>query len=152
MPHIHELIDYTADVYVVYEDKVLIRKHDKYDLWCAVGGHIELGETPEQAAVREVKEEVGLDVTLCDSHMSYRGAHAGQTELIPPLFLNIHAINDTHRHISFVYAARATSGDITPENETDEWRWFTRAELDADETLRDHVKVYAARALDVCTS
>jgi len=64
MPHIHEKIDFVADVFVVYKDRVLIRKHDKYDKWLAVGGHIELDENPNQAAVREVKEEVGLDVEL----------------------------------------------------------------------------------------
>ena len=64
MAHIHEKIDFTADVFVVHKDKVLIRTHDKYDLWLAVGGHIELDEDPNQSAIREVKEEVGLDVEL----------------------------------------------------------------------------------------
>jgi len=49
MPHIHEKIDFTADVFVVYKDKVLIRKHDKYDKWLAAGGHIELDEGREQS-------------------------------------------------------------------------------------------------------
>jgi 8-oxo-dGTP pyrophosphatase MutT (NUDIX family) len=46
---------------VVREGKMLVSKQfgDKYDL---PGGGIELGETPEQAVIREVKEETGLDV------------------------------------------------------------------------------------------
>lgn len=32
--------------------------------WCFVGGKVESGETPEQAVVREVKEEIGIDVTV----------------------------------------------------------------------------------------
>ncbi|MDP2642022.1 MAG: NUDIX domain-containing protein, partial [bacterium] len=64
MPHIHEKIDFTVEVFIVYKDKVLIRKHDKYDKWLAVGGHIELEEDPNQAAVSEEKEEVGLDIKL----------------------------------------------------------------------------------------
>lgn len=60
MPHIHERIDWTVDVLIVHEDRVLLRKHDKYKVWLMVGGHIELDEGPEEAALREVQEEVGL--------------------------------------------------------------------------------------------
>lgn len=44
MPHIHSLpgqCDFTAEVFIVYQDKVLLRFHDKYHKWLAVGGHIE---------------------------------------------------------------------------------------------------------------
>ncbi len=62
MPHIHEKIDFTVEVFIVYDNKVLLRKHDKYKKWLSIGGHIELDEDPNQAAIREVKEEVGLDI------------------------------------------------------------------------------------------
>jgi len=40
MPHIHEKIDYTTDVFIVCKDKVLLRKHEKYGIWLGVGGRI----------------------------------------------------------------------------------------------------------------
>ena len=55
MAHVHELIDFTVSVFVVYKDKVLVRKHEKYHTWLAVGGHIELNEEANAAALREVK-------------------------------------------------------------------------------------------------
>ena len=58
MAHVHEKIDFTVDTFIVFNNKVLLRHHDKYDMWLPVGGHIELGEDPNEAAVREVKEEV----------------------------------------------------------------------------------------------
>ncbi|MFK5282779.1 NUDIX domain-containing protein, partial [Lacticaseibacillus paracasei] len=62
MAHIHEKIDFTVEVFIVHKDKVLLRMHDKFKFWLSIGGHIELDEDPIQAAYREVKEEVGLDV------------------------------------------------------------------------------------------
>ncbi|MFM2374525.1 MAG: hypothetical protein RLZZ234_520, partial [Candidatus Parcubacteria bacterium] len=50
MPHIHEKIDYTADVFIVHENKVLLRMHEKYHTLLAVGGHVELDEDPAAAA------------------------------------------------------------------------------------------------------
>lgn len=48
MPHIHELIDYTAEIFIVHQGKVLIRLHDKYDIRTCPGGHIELDENPNE--------------------------------------------------------------------------------------------------------
>lgn len=36
------------------------------DHWDLIGGHIEMGESPEQALIREVKEEINLDIGLKD--------------------------------------------------------------------------------------
>jgi nucleoside triphosphatase len=45
------------------EGKALLVKSDKWrDKYCVPGGHIELGETMEDALRREVKEETGLDI------------------------------------------------------------------------------------------
>jgi len=146
MPHIHEKIDYTADVFVVFQNKVLIRKHDKYKKWLAVGGHVELDETPDVAALREVKEEVGLDIRLISprSIPAYEGEYQ---ELAPPWYMNIHPINETHKHISFVYFAISDGNAVVPEKPDDEWRWFTKEELDAPNEINETVIFYAQEAL-----
>ena len=64
MPHIHEKIDYAGDVLIVNGDAVLLRMHDKYDMWLPPGGHVELDEDFVEATIREAKEETGLDVEL----------------------------------------------------------------------------------------
>ncbi len=131
MPHIHEKIDFTADVFVVHARKVLLRMHDKYHRWFAPGGHIELDEDPNQAAIRETKEEVGLDIEL---YTPYALAPNSTTnvDLIPPIFLNRHRISATHEHISFVYFATTKNPTVRvtyDADRSDTWKWFSAAEL-----------------------
>lgn len=60
------------------EGKVLLQRRGDSNRWGFPGGAIELGETPEEAAIRELKEETGLDVRVSgligiytDADMSY---------------------------------------------------------------------------------
>ena len=109
MAHLHEKVDFTVEVFIVFEDKVLLRRHDKYDKWLGVGGHVELDEEPNQAAIREVKEEVGLEVELIDRSRRLQIEDSGYSELIPPRYMNIHDINEVHKHLSLVYFAKSKS-------------------------------------------
>jgi 8-oxo-dGTP pyrophosphatase MutT (NUDIX family) len=147
MPHLDEKIDFTTSALIVHENKVLLRRHDKYKIWLSVGGHIEADEDPNQAVIREVKEEVGLTITLVGKAMKFQD----ENDLIPPRFLNRHHINETHEHIDMIYFATTDDTTIT-EGETeksDEIRWFTKDEL-MDPTLdtKESMRYYALKALE----
>lgn len=149
MPHIHEKIDFTVEVFVVYNNKVLLRKHDKYGIWLSVGGHIELEEDSNKAAVREVKEEVGLEVQLY--HEGQLTEREGYKELIPPQFMNRHRINNSHEHVTLVYFARANTDKLilSETEKSDACRWFTEEELnDPQYQLNNEIKIYARSALE----
>ena len=146
MPHIHDKIDFTAEVFIVHENKVLLRVHDKFKYWLSIGGHIELDEDPNQAAIREVKEEVGLDVKIVGLA---EGGDSSFKALIPPRFLGRHRVTDTHEHIAFVYFATSDTDIITDsinEHEIAETKWFSMEDLNNTE-LVDNVKFYALEAL-----
>ena len=148
MPHIHDKIDFTVEVCVVYQNKILLRKHDKYKIWLTIGGHIEPNEDPLEAALREVKEEVGLSVTIANDLLRFRIDEPQYKELIPPKFLNRHRINETHEHISLTYFARASTDIVRPEKEDDVWKWFTKEDLlENKEGIEERVLTYAKQAL-----
>lgn len=157
MPHIHTTsgqIDFVAEVFCVYQDVVLLRLHEKYGMWLPPGGHIELHETPEEAAVREVKEETGLDVKLwreLSGRAEQRGDFfEGYQELIVPANMNVHLVSPGHRHISLVYFGTVETNAVVQPNthERAECRWMTREEIEMDPSLTPPIRLYALEALD----
>ncbi len=155
MPHIHEKIDFTVEVFVVFNNRVLLRLHDKYKKWLSVGGHIELDEDPNHAALREVKEEVGLDVILYAGNKLRFEDGEKYRELIPPVFMNRHRINEKHEHVTLTYFSSAKNDTITQgENERSEnIRWFARDELSSPELgIEPHIQQYARWALAVLSA
>jgi len=147
MAHIHEKIDFTASVYIVKDDCVLLHKHKKLGTWLQPGGHIELDEDPNQAAMREAKEETGFDVELIGSGSATR-YNDRIKDLVPPMFLNRHAFDDTHEHIDFSYFGRVIGGELIPEDGV-EMRWISREEIDSNNLqLNEATRHHALAALD----
>lgn len=151
MPHIHEKIDFCSETFIVYNNTVLLRKHDKYKIWLSIGGHIELDEDPTSAALREVREEVGLDVMLFEENGRQPLFTDNSQSLIPPQHLNIHNVTDEHRHIAFVYFATSNTDDLnlSVTEISEECRWFTKEELfNPVFGISENIRFYALKALE----
>ncbi len=148
MAHIHERIDFTVAIFVVHAGRVLVIHHRKLDRWLPLGGHIELDEDPEQAALREAKEESGLDVELLGERPPTTGA--GTRALMAPRFLDIHRITDTHEHIGMIYWARPKNGTLAlAADEHHDIRWCSVEDLDElRPAMADAVKWYCRKAIE----
>ena len=102
---------------------VLLHRHRRLGLWLQPGGHIEPGETPAEAAAREVKEESGIHVSP-----------AALTEAAHLTFL-FPARPDWDMTVA-IFTAGTWSGDPA---ETEEIRpeWFPVAALPYDQMWDD---------------
>jgi 8-oxo-dGTP pyrophosphatase MutT (NUDIX family) len=81
----------------------LLHRHPKLDMWLPCGGHVEPGESPEQAAIREVLEESGVPVEI----VGERAIDVSEPrQLVRPRGVQLELIAPGHEHIDFVYFAR----------------------------------------------
>jgi 8-oxo-dGTP pyrophosphatase MutT (NUDIX family) len=95
--------DWAVAVFVVWDARVMLHRHPKLGLWLPCGGHVEPGELPDQAAVREVEEESGVRVRLVGPPPV---AAAGPRQLTRPRGVQLETISPGHEHIDLVYLAR----------------------------------------------
>jgi 8-oxo-dGTP pyrophosphatase MutT (NUDIX family) len=148
MPHLHEKIDFTVSIFIVKDKKVLFIFHKQLKRWLPIGGHIELDEHPEEAALREAKEESGLEVELVGERPSL-SPQDGFIPLLQPAYMDIHRIKEPHWHIGMVYFARVKSGQVTLNaEEHHDIQWLTEKDLDdAKWELYPNLKFYAKEAL-----
>ena len=99
----------TVSGFVVHEGRVALHWHRKLAMWLPAGGHIEEGEDPVQAVLREVSEEfdVEAEVLSLSPRVEYEG---GPKQLLPPyVILDCWPAPD-HGHVDHVYFLRCASG------------------------------------------
>jgi 8-oxo-dGTP diphosphatase len=148
LPHLHEKIDFTVSVFIVEDQKVLFIFHKQLNRWLPIGGHIELDENPEAAALREAKEESGLDVELVGERSPLQ-EEAGFIPLLAPAYMDVHLIKEPHWHIGMIYFARVKAGKATLNTEEHKAiRWMNEKDLEeAEWGLSQPLIFYAKEAL-----
>jgi 8-oxo-dGTP diphosphatase len=110
-----------AGVFLEDDGRVLLIRrgvNPGMNLWCLPSGFIEHDETPEAAAVREAKEETGLDVELGE-------------------LMGLHSYYDLMRGngILILYRAHSTGGTLTPGDDAVEARYFAPGGLPAPDQI-----------------
>lgn len=121
----------------VFDDdgRILLMKRADDGTWCLPCGFVDPGESPEETAVRETREETGLDVRIIDLvDVYYR---APSSEVSP------------HGHVAVCYLCEHTGGSLELSHEGTELDYRTIKEItnwhsNHEEFVRDARKLWAS--------
>lgn len=138
---------FTATVFIIdSQQRVLLLWHKRLARWMPPGGHVDPNELPEETAVRECKEETGLDVEIlsasgADADDAFRDEPSEGRMLKQPFAMLLEHIpayevknEPAHQHMDFLFRARPldeTQALVIAAAEADHLRWCTREEVAA---------------------
>jgi 8-oxo-dGTP pyrophosphatase MutT (NUDIX family) len=118
-----DLTHVTGSALVIGPRGVILHVHKRLGLWLQPGGHLEPGETPWAAAMRESMEETGLQLEWAPGPPAPGAA--------PPLaHVDVHDGGRGHTHLDLRYlmAVRGADEPAPPAGESPDVRWFTWAD------------------------
>lgn len=131
-------------VYIITQEqpsRVLLLHHKKLNKWLPPGGHQERHENPYEAAIREVKEETGIDIS--NNLSTPQSLDARVLSLPLPMFIleekiDAHKDQLEHFHIDMIYVVRVSHQQIIrQETESQDIGWFTQEEVEALDTFEN---------------
>jgi 8-oxo-dGTP pyrophosphatase MutT (NUDIX family) len=105
----------TASAIVVGPEGLLLHRHKRLGIWLQPGGHIDSGEDPADAALRETFEETGVVAQ-----------HYARKPLL--VHLDVHPGPKGHTHLDLRFLLWGTGAPNPGEGESPDVRWFPWAE------------------------
>ncbi len=105
------------------EGRLLLARRTDSGFWTIPGGTMEPGETIAETAVREVKEETGIDVEV----VSLVGIYSN------PLHVVEYSDGEVRQQFSVCFACRRIGGDLATSDETSEVGYFSPGEFEGME-------------------
>lgn len=117
--------DFVNAVIIDKTGRVLLEKRSDVPVWALPGGERKVGESPEAAVIREVKEETGLDVVVKQCVGSY------------------HSVYMRYRDVTSVFLCRTKTGRLKANYESLELKFFS-----PDSLPKPLLFIYVERIID----
>jgi len=119
------------------QGRVLLGKRTDNTLWTIPGGTMKPGETIAETAIREVKEETGIDVEV----VSLIGIYSNPNHVVE------YSDGEVRQQFSVCFACRPVGGDLATSDETSEVGYFSPDDLE-DMELHPSIRLRIQHSLE----
>ena len=119
--------------------EVLLQKRSDNGWWGLPGGGVDIGESVEQGAIREVLEETGLQVTIKRLIGVYSDPRHYSIMSYPSAGLIIH-------YVTLLFGCERQSGELQISDESTDIGYFSPDSLPEDTLLSHHLRIKDAVA------
>ncbi|MBI3554250.1 MAG: NUDIX domain-containing protein [Elusimicrobia bacterium] len=138
---------FVATGYVVKDGRTLLLYHKKLRMWLPPGGHIDEGELPDEAVLREIKEETGLSAVILSPIRESAHKEKGVLFLHQPSHVQLEDIPNHPQHIDLIYFCGVKDGAEALSHEHEGMRWCSASQLEKDSAIRDEVRQTGLEAI-----
>ncbi|MFE2738228.1 NUDIX domain-containing protein [Streptomyces sp. NPDC059349] len=120
-PEPNSLVVAASAVVTDVQGRILLQRRRDNDLWALPGGGMDMSDSLPGTAVREVKEETGLDVEITGLVGTYTD----------PRHVIAYSDGEVRRQFNICFTARVTGGHLAISDESTELRFVSPDELES---------------------
>jgi len=149
---------FTVTGFVVDGDRTLLLWHPILQMWVPPGGHIEAGEEPAEAVLREIREETGVEAGILSAEKALGLDYPRQLPAPYTILLENSPEASPHQHIDLIYFCRPVGQPAALRRDGRFLTWVDEGQLQRSEAIPlgdggraapapDDVRLLALRAI-----
>ncbi|MBI0376390.1 NUDIX domain-containing protein [Streptomyces albiflaviniger] len=120
-PAANSLVPAASAIVVDDAGRILLQRRRDNGMWALPGGAMHIGESLPDCAIRETREETGVDIEIVGIVGTYTN----------PRHVFAYDDGEVRQEFSVCFVARPVTGQLAVSEESTDVRWFEPAEVDA---------------------